>query len=258
MLDQFKRWFSNSESSFDVMGVSEWSRQQGWDFKRVREGDGFVLDGVWSAHPWRMEWGPSQRSYIQDRELRLRMELDLPSDLQMLVLNRALVEQLETHAFDQYTQTTQTIIDSSAPEEMRWLAMFPKVNLANQKNLRQRYGAWSNSPSSALWWIEGALAQALEVLAKEWLPDDIPFVLMTLRGRLYLRAQIPVPSQDLLALLQDVFLIAAEQATRVASLERSDSPTSFSAELGPPTTQSGAWSPAPDKPVAPLPRPPFP
>lgn len=238
MLDKFKRWLG-AESSFDIHAVSQWSRQQGWDFKRVREGDGFALDGVWSQHPWRLEWGPSQRSYIEGRELRLRMELDLPPDLQMLVLNRALVELLESHAFDQYTQTTQTIIDSSAPEEMRWLAMFPKVNLATQKSLRNRFGAWSNLPTSALWWIEGALATSLEELAKDWLPEDIPFVLMTLRGRLYLRVQLPVASQALLSHLQGLFMTAAEQAVRVAALAPGES--SQRMELDAPSTQPGEW-----------------
>ena len=239
MLDQFKRWFAGTESSFDIHAVSQWSRQQGWDFKRVREGDGFALDGLWSNHPWRLEWGPSQRNYIQGRELRLRIELDLPPDLQMLLLNRSLVELLESHAFDQYTQTTQTIIDSSAPEEMRWLAMFPKVNLAGQKSLRNRFGAWSNSPTSALWWIEGPLAAALEELARDCLPEDIPFVLMTLRGRLYLRVQLPVPSQDLLTHLLGLFLTAAEQAVRVAALAPGEA--SQRLDLDPPSTQPADW-----------------
>ncbi|MES2888735.1 MAG: hypothetical protein V4739_12090 [Pseudomonadota bacterium] len=241
MLDQVKRWFSNNEAGFDLTAMSEWSRQQGWDFKRVREGDGFALDGQWSDKPWRLEWGPSQRTFIQQRELRLRMELHLPSDLQMLVLNRSLAEQLEANAFDQYTQTTQTVIDCSAPEEMRWLAMFPKVNLSCHKDLRSRYGAWSNAPSVAQWWLDGPLAAALEQLAREWLPEDIPFVLMTLRGRLYLRAQIPVPSQDLLTHLQGVFLVAAEQVMRVSTLEPGDSST-LSGSLDTPSTQPGTWS----------------
>ncbi len=239
MLEQVKRWFSGSDSGFDMHAVSQWSRQNGWDFKRVREGDGFAMDGSWGGHTWRLEWGPSQRSYIAERELRLRMELALPADLQMLVLNRALVELLEGRAFEQYTQTTQTVIDSSAPEEMRWLAMFPKVGMAANKNLRNRFGAWSNSPSLAAWWLDGALARALEELAAQWLPEEIPFVLMTLRGRLYMRVQIPVPSHDLLAHLQEVFLVAAEQAVRVATLEPGDSlPT----DLEPYTTQPGTWT----------------
>lgn len=238
MLEQVKRWFAGGDSSFDMHEVSQWSREKGWQFKRVREGDGFAMDGSWGQHTWRLEWGPSQRSYIAERELRLRMELDLPADLQMLVLNRSLVELLEGNAFEQYTQTTQTVIDSSAPEEMRWLAMFPKVSMPANKSLRTRFGAWSNSPSLAAWWLDGALANALGELAAQWLPEDIPFVLMTLRGRLYLRVQLPVPSQDLLAHLQGVFLIAAEQAVRVATLEPGDS---LPGDLVPNTTQSGSW-----------------
>ena len=42
---------------------------------------GFVIDGRLGATPWRLEWGPSQRPYIQGQELRLRSELGLSPDL---------------------------------------------------------------------------------------------------------------------------------------------------------------------------------
>ena len=182
MIEHFKRWFVADDSGVDFGALSEWSRQFGGHFKRAREGAGFVLDASWSGHPWRLEWGPSQRGYIPGFALDLRMELGLPTDLQMLVMNRPLAESLESLAFEQCTQSMQTVIDCAAPEEMRWLSMFPKVNLSAQKALRARYGAWSSSPSLALWWLEGPLSHGLEELARHWLPEDIPFVLMTLRG----------------------------------------------------------------------------
>ncbi len=220
MLEKVKRWLASSEEVFDVDELEVWSRQSGWSFKRMRVGDGFSIDGAWGQHSWRLEWGLSQRSYIVGRELRLRMELSAHSDLQMLVLNQSLVELLEGRAFEQYTQTTQTIIDDSTPEEMRWLAMHPKVSLGAHKILSNRFGVWSNSPSVATWWLEGCLARALEALATQWLPEDIPFVLMTLRGLLYLRAQISVPSKDLVAFLHRLFLVAAQEQLRVTAVER--------------------------------------
>jgi hypothetical protein len=239
MIERFRRWFAADDSGVDFAGLSEWSRQFGGHFKRAREGDGFVLDASWSGRPWRLGWGPSQRAYIPGRELDLRMELGLPTDLQMLVMNRPLAESLENLAFEQCTQSMQTVIDCAAPEEMRWLSMFPKVNLSAQNALRARYGAWSSAPSLALWWLEGPLSQALEELARHWLPEDIPFVLMTLRGRLYLRCQIPVPTLDLLDQMQWVFILAAEQALRIANQEPMDNSSPVALDC--PSTLSGAW-----------------
>lgn len=241
MIEHFKRWFGADvdDAGLDFGALSEWSRQFGGHFKRVREGDGFVLDAFWSGRPWRLAWGPSQRCYIPGRALDLRMELGLPTDLQMLVMNRPLAESLESLAFEQCTQSMQTVIDCAAPEEMRWLSMFPKVNLSAQKAMCARYGAWSSAPSLALWWLEGPLSQGLEELAQHWLPEYIPFVLMTLRGRLYLRCQIPGPTLDLLDQMQWVFILAAEQALRIASQE--PVVTSGTGALDSSTTLSGAW-----------------
>src|SRR4029450_4218404 len=105
MLDAIKRWISGSRQGRDWQDLSDWAQQQGHGFKRAREGGGFVIDGSyadrpWGAgwggrrfvidgssadRPWRLEWGPPQRSYIARHELRLRIELKLSSNLQMLL-----------------------------------------------------------------------------------------------------------------------------------------------------------------------------
>lgn len=219
MLEHVKRWWASGDEVFEMDELQAWAQQCGWTFKRMREVGGFSIEGAWGQNPWRMEWGHSQRSYIIGRELRLRMELSTRSDLQMLVLNQSLVELLEGRAFEHYTQTTQTIIDDSVPEEMRWLAIYPRVGMAAHPILDSRFGVWSSSASVASWWLEGNLARALETLATQWLPEEIPFVLMTLRGRLYLRAQISVPSKDLVACLHRLFLLAAQQQLRVSAVD---------------------------------------
>ena len=218
MIDQVKKWFLMDEAASDIQALSDWSRRQGWGFHRAPTGEGFTVEARSDENRWSVEWGPSERSYILGSELRLRIDLGLPPDLQLLVMNRALAESLETEAFEQCIQNLQTVIDSSMPEEMRWLSMFPMVNLATLEGVEPFYSAWSIAPSLALWWIDGELGQALIDLLRGGLPEYTPFVLMTLRGRLYLRAQLPAPALDLIIQLQRVFLTAAEQATRVASM----------------------------------------
>ena len=86
MLDSFKRLFLRQGHDRDLTLISDWAQQRGYGFKRARGEDGFVIDGQLDGRPWRIEWGPPQRDYIRGHELRLRMELDLSSDAQMLAL----------------------------------------------------------------------------------------------------------------------------------------------------------------------------
>lgn len=216
MLDSLKRLFSRQGIGRDLGDLEQWAKRRGHGFKRVRHEDGFVIDGLLEGRPWRIEWGPPQRDYIAGHELRLRMELELPSDAQMLVLSRPLMDSLERQTFEEFTDNVQTQIGTKTPEEMRWLVMFPKVNLANLKVLRTRFGAVASVPATGLSWLEGPLANMLEHAASEWLQDEPPFVLMTLRGRAYLRMQLPKPEPESVAAALALFETAVAQALRVA------------------------------------------
>lgn len=236
MLGSFKRFFASQGLGLDLGAVSEWAQRSGHQFKRIRDDEGFVIEGVLEGRPWRMEWGPPQRPYIAGRELRLRIELDLPSDLQMLVLAKPLMDLLEKQAYEQFTQSNQTQIDTSTPEEMRWLVMFGRVAMTGFKPLRQRFGAVAASPEIGLAWLDGPLALQLERAAATVLRDDPPFLLMTLRGRIYLRLQLADPDVTAVAAAMALFEVAVPQALRVA-VDHS------APESGPdwPSTASTAW-----------------
>ncbi len=219
MLESFKRLFARPGNDRDLSLISDWAQRRGHGFKRARGEDGFVIDGRLEGRPWRIEWGPPQRDYIEGHELRLRMELDLPSDAQMLVLSRPLMDSLERKTFEEFTDDVQTQIGTQTPEEMRWLVMFPKVNLTTLKTLRSRFGAVASVPAMGLAWIEGPLANLLEQAADGLLRDDPPFVLMTLRGRAYLRMQLAAPEPKAVAATLALFETAVAQALRVAGGE---------------------------------------
>ncbi len=163
-----------------------------------------------------MEWGPPQRAYIEGRELRLRIELGLPGEMQMLVMTRALMEQLERQTYDKFVEDMQTQIDTSSPEEVRWLVMFPKVGLGASKTLRASFGAVAAAAAMGALWLDGALAQELDQVGAGCLAAQPPFVLMTLRGRLYLRVQMAVAELAALTALFGLFEVAVTQALRVA------------------------------------------
>ncbi len=213
MLDAIKRWISGGPQGPDWSEFSEWARRHGYVFRRAHGDAGFVVDGAFAGKPWRLEWGPPQRAYITARELRLRMELNLPSGLQMLLLSHSLMETLERETFESYTKGNQTVIDTSAPEEMRWLAMFPKVTLhLLTKEARSHYGAVAAVPDTAQQWVQGVLVQRLTDATTRLLRHQPPFVLMTLRGRLYLRMEMALPEAGTLSQAVSLFEAAAQSA----------------------------------------------
>jgi hypothetical protein len=234
MLDAFRRWFAGGVPGSDWRAVAAWAEQRGARFKRAHENEGFVIDGLLEGRAWRLEWGPPQRAYIEGHELRLRMELGLSQDLQMLLLSRPLMETLERQTFEHYTAHMQTQIDVSTPEEMRWLAMFPKVQLSGSKEVKSRFAAVAASPTVAAGWIDGLLSERLAEAALGSLAEGAPLVLMTLRGRVYLRLQLAEPDVATVEAMVNLFETAAAQAVRITGGPR-DGPDAW------PSTASTAW-----------------
>jgi hypothetical protein len=214
MLGSLRRLFGKPAPERDLTDIAEWAQRRGFGFKRARGDEGFVVDGLLDGKPWRVEWGPSQRDYIPGHELRFRMELALGSDAQMLLLSRPLLDALESQTFDEFTDNVQTQIGTKSPEEMRWLVMFPKVNLATLKDIRHQYGAVANDPVAGLAWLEGPLANMLGRASQSFLADSPPFVLMTLRSRAYLRMQLDRPDANTVGAALGLFEVAVTQAMR--------------------------------------------
>ena len=162
-----------------------------------------------------MEWGPSQRSYIAGDELRIRLDLNLPGALQLLAMTRPLMERLEQETFERYTQQAQTLIDMSHPEEMRWLAMFPKIDLSFDKVLQARYGVLGVNTVLGMAWINGPLGEQLVKSTQDLLAGDDPFVLMVMRGKVYLRLQLAEPQPQSLSQCLAVFDAAVQSALQL-------------------------------------------
>lgn len=219
MLESFKRLFAGrapdaEDHAYD--DVIDWAARRGFGFKRARDAAGFVVDGALDGKPWRIEWGPPQREYIVGHELRLRMELEMPSEAQMLLMSRPLMDALERKTFEEFTDAVQTHIGGKVPEEVRWLVMFPKVDLTPLKGLRSRFGAVASSVDAGFSWVEGPLSKALEHASHGLLKASPPLVLMTLRGRAYLRMELSSPDAPDIAAALALFETAVSQALIVA------------------------------------------
>jgi hypothetical protein len=240
MLDAFKKLISRQPPGPEWREVAEWAKHNKLKYKREAEGVGFVINGGMESKPWRLEWGPPQRQYIDGHELRLRMELGLSPNFQVLLISQPLLENLERQTFERFTESTQTVIDGNTPEEMRWLAMFSKVPYQASKDVRMRFGLVSSVPAEAAGWVGGALASQLEEAAAGFLKSEPPFVLMLLRGRAYLRLQLPEPALPVLEQAVSLFEVAVLQALRVAGVGAEGNPdwhttgsTAWQTQLGP-------------------------
>jgi hypothetical protein len=230
MLDGLKRLFTGSGAPTDEWdGITPWAASRQFTL-RVVQNEGFVIDGKLGTTAWRLEWGPSQRPYIEGQELRIRAELGLPAELQALVMNRALQEKMEKDVFDQYVEGVQTRIDNQTPPEMRWLVMYSKIAGSDMPELRDRYIALASSRTWLNHWLQGPLTQAISSLRVD---VETPVVLMIGRGRLMLRTALAEPELTRIQSWLRLFESAMREANRVAT---------DSADAAAPSTQTSAWS----------------
>ena len=214
MLDSLKRWLGTpSAETHGHADLADWAQARQHTLRGVRDIDGFVIDGQTGTTAWRIEWGPSQRSYIPGQELRIRADLDVPRDLQTMVLNRELMESMERDVFDQYVEGVQTRIDTTTPPEMRWLVMFPKLSGTELRTLRDSYGALSSIKPWLLQWLGARLTPALAALPSS---AERPLVLMIGRRRLSLRTALPQADVPGIEAWLRVFECALHEAQRVA------------------------------------------
>ncbi|HEU5297317.1 MAG TPA: hypothetical protein VFU71_21230 [Burkholderiaceae bacterium] len=215
MLALIKRWWSAAAPKPGLPGVEQWAREHGTHWRRLREGEGFVIDGAHRSVGWRMEWGPSHRPYISGTELRCIAELGLHRDLQLMVLNRLLMDASEAKVYDEYVQGVQTRIDTQTPTEIRWLVMYSKLSATELRALAPRFGGVASVKPWLLAWIDGALTDALLDAARN-LSEADAFVLSVTRGRLSLRLAMREPRPDRLSSWLRLFETAIDEARRVA------------------------------------------
>jgi hypothetical protein len=198
-LDSLNRWMHRylpPEPQGRVL--QSWARQRGEEFKRARDGTGYAVDGRCGDLVVRLEWGPPQRHYLHDRELRLRIDTPFTETAEMMVITSALADRLEGQAYERLVQGQQTELSLDMPEEVRWLAGLRKLPLDPWPAMQEHFVVVSAMPAQTVRWLDGEVATRLGRAVTSWLGPSAPLVLMMLRGRLYLRTEADVLDEQLL------------------------------------------------------------
>ena len=217
MFDRLKKVFAQTDKTLETPqmadAVSQWAGTQGFAYTGQGDSSAFALIGNIGDKPWKLERGRSSRDYIRGEELRARAELKVNDDAAVLIMNRPLKEALEKRAYEMYTDTLQTTADPSLPEEMRWLAMYPEVGWDGlPPAFWARYAVLADRREQALAWLDSSLADLLMSWPEPAPNDQIPFMLMLLRGKAYLRMQYTPADMPTLEHATLVFTSACESA----------------------------------------------
>jgi len=185
--------------------VSEWATTQGFAFSADGSGHGMALEGQVGGKPWRLQLGRPTRNYIMGAEVRARAELGILDDVAVVVMNRPLKESLEKKAYQIYTDQLRTSVDSTMPEEMRWLSMFDEVGWEKlPREFWARYSVLTDRRDDAVAWVDPAMARLMMDWPTSATSPEVPFMVLLLRGKAYLRMEY-TPAD--LATLQHAALI---------------------------------------------------
>jgi hypothetical protein len=223
MFDRIKKALSKSSrepgesvspSSQMAQGpVSEWAATRGFGFTVDDKGQGVAVEGHIRGKPWRLQLGTPSREYIRGEEIRARGELGINEDIAVLVMNKPLKEALEKQAYAMYTDSLQTSADPRLPEEMRWLAMFDEVGWEDlPPAFWDRYSVLSDNRDHAIGWVNAELAEQLLNWPDAATNAEVPFMMLLLRGKAYLRMEYSPAELITLQHASAVFTTACEAA----------------------------------------------
>jgi hypothetical protein len=193
--------------------VSEWAASRGMSFSSGALGNTVSMQGRVAGWPWKLELGRPSRDYIAGEELRARAELGLSDEVGAMIINRPLKEALERRAYSMITDTLQTTADPRLPEEMRWLAMYDEIGWEGPSEaFWARYAVLTDKREHALAWVDEALVKLLMSWPEPAPLPQVPFMIVLLRGKCYLRMQYLPAETPTLDHATDVFIRACENA----------------------------------------------
>jgi hypothetical protein len=225
MFDKLKKAFSRAGRSDANEGasqgpasqlqytVSQWASAHGFAVQVQGSGNTVKMKGTVHGKPWLMEAGSPTRAYINGDELRARAEIGVNEDVAVLIINRPLKESLEAKAYSMITDDLQTTADPNLPEEMRWLAMYDEVGWSSlPEAFWNRFAILTDRKENALIWVDPQLAEMMLEWPEPGPGREVPFMLLLLRGKAYMRMEYTPATSEVLEHAAQIFTSACEAA----------------------------------------------
>lgn len=170
--------------------LSQWAKGQGWSFAFQGDPAQFHLGGLVAGQPWRMESGAPARDYIHGTELRARADLHVVPEVALMVISRALKEELEGRVYGAITDTLQTAVDDNLPQELRWLAIYEELHWPElPASFSRLFAVVGDCADHGHHWVNAAVVSHLLM---ERIPAErvqAPLLLMLADGKVSLRMQ---------------------------------------------------------------------
>lgn len=117
------------------------------------------------------------------------------------MINRSRKESLKKQAYEIYTDPVQTLADPSLGEEMRRVALYPECPKFNAPiDFQQTFSVPAGDTRHPKQWVSNEFIDLVMTCQAECL--DAPFVLMLLRGKVYLQMEFDVMCDELSVLKQ--------------------------------------------------------
>lgn len=218
MFERLRKALSPSSAARSVTNkeVARWAASQQLAIVPHATEGHFDLGGDVGGHPWRLECGAPTRDYVRGLELRGRADVCADPDAAVMVINRSLHEALEGSAYNAITDTLQTTVSATLPEEMRWLAMYEEMSWPGlPASFRQHFAVVAERIEMAQRWVHApVVSQLLNFLEGEHgaARAQSPLVLMLVRGKVYLRMEHTQRSLPEIAHATQMLLMAAQAA----------------------------------------------
>jgi hypothetical protein len=198
--------------------IADWAQAEGFDFSPMSRG--FALEGALAGKPCRVEVGKPSRRYVIGEELRARAELGIDPGVMLLLMNRPLKDQLVRQAYAQFTDSLQTSVDGALPEEVRLLAMFEELGWDSiPRAFWTRYCVVADDRAHASAWLDADVARQLLDWPAPAPAAELPFMLMLLRGKAYLRMQHGPVHLPTLRHAMQVFGAVSESARKAFAVQ---------------------------------------
>lgn len=195
MFERLRSVFARSQEPVHIQGIATpaqlalWAAAQRWSFDFQGEPARFQLSGTVVGQPWLLESGSPTRDYLKGTELRARTDPHATPDASVMVISRTLKEVLEGRVYGAITETLQTAVDESLPQEMRWLAMYEEVQWPElPPSFIRLFAVVGDRKEQARRWVNAAVVSHL-LGSRSAEQAALPLVLMLSGGQLSLRMQ---------------------------------------------------------------------